>query len=161
AEKAGLKPYDVILAFNGKPVRNSVDLVQAVTQVPINATAPMKLSRNGKVMELQVTVSVRPGSPVPGKEEGKKKKRRRAKVDTGMEVEDITPESAKELGLEGETKGVLVSRIAYGGPADEAGLLRGDLILEVDRKPVKSVDGFYSVVKEKKSYLLRVRRADP
>jgi S1-C subfamily serine protease len=56
--------------------------------------------------------------------------------------------------------GVIVTHISYGGPADRAGLSRGDVILEVDRKSIKNVGGFYSVVKSKQSYLLRVRHAD-
>ena len=59
-----------------------------------------------------------------------------------------------------KTTGVVVSGTTYDGPADHAGVIRGDVIIEVDRKPVKSVEQFFSIVKEKKSYLLRVRRAD-
>jgi S1-C subfamily serine protease len=49
--------------------------------------------------------------------------------------------------------------VTFGGAADEAGLQRGDVILEVDRKAVTTVNGFFGLVKEKKSYLLRVMRA--
>ena len=49
----------------------------------------------------------------------------------------------------------------FGGPADASGLFRGDIIVEVDRKPIRDTDAFYAIVKEKKSYLLRVRRGDP
>jgi serine protease Do len=78
-----------------------------------------------------------------------------------MDIEDISAEIARELGLTGKPSGVVVTNTAYGGAADQAGILRGDVILEVDRKAVKDVEGFYAVVKAKKSYLLRIRRADP
>ena len=78
-----------------------------------------------------------------------------------MTLEDLSPELAKELGMPEKAKGVLVDAVGYDGPADRAGLTRGDVIIEVDRKPAKDVESFYSIVKEKKSYLLRVRRMDP
>jgi S1-C subfamily serine protease len=68
---------------------------------------------------------------------------------------------ARDVNAPEKLKGVLVSQIAYGGPADRAGLARGDIILEVDRKPTRTVEDFNNLVKEKKSYLLRVRRQDP
>lgn len=77
-----------------------------------------------------------------------------------MELETLTPEIAKELGVPEKSNGVVVSNTTSGGPADRAGLVRGDVIIEVDRKTVKDVDAFYAHVKDKKSYLLRVRRAD-
>jgi serine protease Do len=78
-----------------------------------------------------------------------------------MTLDDLTPEITHELGMSDKTKGVVISQVGYGSAADRAGLVRGDVILEVNRKPVKDVDAFYSIVKDKKSYLLRVRRADP
>jgi S1-C subfamily serine protease len=78
-----------------------------------------------------------------------------------MELETLSPELARELGLrDPKSKGVVVSGLEYEGPAAVAGLSRGDLIVEVDRKPTPDVEAFFAVVKEKKSYLLRVRRGD-
>ncbi len=77
-----------------------------------------------------------------------------------MQLEDLTPETAEELGAR-KLEGAVVSSVAYGGPADTAGLMRGDIILEVDRKSIKDADSFFDLVKAGKSYLLRVRRLDP
>ena len=78
-----------------------------------------------------------------------------------MELEDLTSEIRRELGFEDESvNGVVVVGLAYDGPADRAGLMRGDVILEVDRTPVASQQEFYKIVKKKKGYLLRVRRPD-
>jgi serine protease Do len=164
AEKAGLKAYDVILEFNGTAIHSSSELIMAVTAVEVGQSVPIKISRGGSEKTLTLVVTQRPGTQeLAGKEKGKnKKKSKKAPTgpDTGMELEDLTADLAKELGMTKPT-GVLVRSTAYGGPADKAGLIRGDVILEVDRKPLKDVDQFYSIVKEKKSYLLRVRRADP
>jgi S1-C subfamily serine protease len=71
-------------------------------------------------------------------------------------LETLTPELARQLGVQNKVSGVVVTAIDYDGPADRAGLNRGDVIVEVDRKPIKDVDAFYSLVKDKKTYLLRV-----
>jgi serine protease Do len=165
AEKAGLENYDVILDFNGKQIRNGEDLVAAVTASTVGATVPVKVSRNGKEQTLQIKIAQRPGAEElargePGKPKKKKDQKAKPSVDTGMELETVTSDIAKELGIPDNLKGVVVSNVAYGSAADKAGLVRGDIIVEVDRKPVKNVDDFYSVVKEKKSYLVRVRRND-
>jgi serine protease Do len=164
ADKAGIKPYDVITEFNGNPVHSDLDLIKAVTSVTVGDTAPIKVIRNGKEISLKITVAQRPGvqQAEEKKEEGKKKKGKAAThIDTGMTLENITPEVARELQMSEKSKGVLVDAVGYDGPADRAGLSRGDVIIEVDRKTIKDVDDFYSVVKDKKAYLLRVRRMEP
>ncbi len=165
ADKAGVKPYDIIIEFNKKKIRSPDELVGAVTSVPVNESAPLKVLRGGKEVELTIKVAKRPGTEKASKEESKKdkpeKKTDRPKL--GMELENITPEVARELGLKESDKknGALVTNVTYGSPADQAGIMRGDLIIEVDRQPVKDVDGFYAAVKGKKNPLLRVRRMDP
>ena len=78
-----------------------------------------------------------------------------------MNLEDLTPDSARDLGMADGAAGIVVTNVNYGGPADRAGIGRGDVIIEVDQKPVKNVEQFFGIVKDKKSYLVRVRRLDP
>lgn len=162
AEKAGLKPYDVILEFNGKRIETPSDLIAAVTNVKVGDSVPMKVDRGGKEQILTIKVGQRPGvQQLVEKERPKKNEKKKTRIETGMTLETLTPDIARELGMTDNSKGVVVTNIAYGGAADRAGLMRGDVILEVDRKSIKDADDFYSIVKEKKSYLLRVRRPDP
>jgi serine protease Do len=165
AEKAGLKPYDVLTEFNGKRIHTSSELILAVTAIEVGQTVPLKVLRAGSEKTLQITVGQRPGAAeLAARNKGKDKKKKSTKPkgpETGMELEDLTPEIARELGMAKSAGGVVVRTTAYGGPADKAGIVQGDVILEVDRKALKDTDQFYSIVKEKKSYLLRVRRADP
>lgn len=164
ADKAGIRPYDVLLEFNGKRISSATELIAAVTAVEVGQTIPVKISRGGKEMELSLKVSQRPGASRTAEQQapgGSKKEKKPARIETGMTLETLTPEIARELGMPTGSRGAVVSATAYGGAADRAGMVRGDVILEVDRKPVTDVDSFYSVVKEKKSYLIRVRRADP
>lgn len=173
AAKAGIKPYDVILEFNGKPIRRSADLVTEVTNVAANMSVPMKIwraeaaggkTRGGKTLDLTIRTADRSVLQQVAQPENAKRRKKRDQTkrpETGMELEDLTAETARELGMSEKSSGVLVTSVGYGSPADKAGILRGDVILEVDRKPVANVDRFYKIVKGKKSYLLRIRRLDP
>jgi serine protease Do len=141
-------------------------LIGAVTLVPVGKSVPVKILRNGTETELKLTVSERPGAREERRREkqnrqGKKSQPEAPPVETGMQLEELTDDMARDLGLGRGQKGVLVSMVAYGGPADVAGLMRGDLIVEVDRKAIRSVEDFFGIVNAKKSYLLRVRRMDP
>ncbi len=161
AAVAGMKAYDVILEVSGKAIHSSSDLIAAVTAVEVGQSVPVKVSRAGKVITLSVRVGQRPNADVSsGKTEKTGKKSSKKHIETGMTLENITPDIAREMAFSEKT-GVVVSQVEYGGTADKAGLFRGDIILEVDRAPIKDLDSFYAHVKTKKSYLLRIRRADP
>lgn len=162
ADKAGIKPYDVIAEFNGKKIKSGRDLVSAVTAVDVDQTVPIKVQRSGKELALNIKVARRQEESLePKKSEEKEKDDKPAPVDTGMDLENLSGELRRELGIPADVQGPIVTSLDYGGPADEAGLMRGDVIVEVNQKPVKSVANFYSIVKDKKTYLLRVRRTDP
>src|SRR5262249_56092285 len=81
----------------------------------------------------------------------------------GVGGETLTPELAENLNLDKTLKGVVVTQVEPGGPAAEAGMRRGDVILEVNRKPVKNAGAYQKAVKEigkGKSLLFLVRRGD-
>jgi serine protease Do len=80
----------------------------------------------------------------------------------GLTIDDLTPEVAKDLGVP-EGKGVAVIGVTPGGPADAAGLRRGDVILEANRRPVKTREEFELVLRqraEQGSLLILLRRGD-
>ncbi len=164
ADRAGLEAYDVILEFAGKKIRRFADLIGSVTSVPVGKSAQIKILRQGKEKTLKIEVAERPGSrpeKSPSPRPGKKDPQVAPPVETGMTLRELTEDDAQDLGLPKGASGVLVDRVAYGGPGDRAGLMRGDLIVEVDRKPVTGVASFFAIVKSRKSYLIRVRRLDP
>jgi serine protease Do len=161
ADKAGLKPYDIILEFNNKTIHFSAELIAAVTSVKVGDTVPIKVSRNGKPVDLKIKVTQRPGVEKAAEKERKNSKKNSNRIDTGMTLDELTPDIAREIGANDKLHGAVVSNVGYGTAADKSGLMRGDVIIEVNRKPIKDVDSFYAIVKEKKSYLLRVRRMDP
>lgn len=165
AEKAGLQAYDVVREVNGKAVHSSNDLVAAVTAIPVGETAKLKAVRSGKEKEFTVKVAKRPDAREQRTRDREKAPKQPVqpkgkRIDTGMMLEQIDPDVAHELGLPETYQGVVVAQVVPGGPGFNAGLTRGDVILEVDRKPVKSIEQFYNLVRAKKTYLLRVRRQD-
>lgn len=162
AEKAGIEAYDVILSINGQALASPSDLIRAVTAIPIGQKAKVKVNRAGKIREFDVEIKERPLSPRFKEPNGsgpkKEKSKKPRQIDTGMQLEDLTPALAQELGVPESLKGAVVADLEYDGPADRAGLMRGDVVVDVDKKPVKSVEEFYSIVKKESAYLLRVRR---
>lgn len=161
AEKAGLRPYDIITEFNAKKVTSANDLILAVTAISVGETVKVKALRSGKEKLFELKVALRPSSkPDPRSRSKSAPKEEPGKALSGLDVEEVTPESAKELGLRPNVKGVVVNDIRFESPGDKAALMRGDLIVEVDRKPVKNESDFYSLLRAKKSYLIRVLRID-
>ena len=134
AEKAGIEQGDVIVEFDGKEVTESKDLPRMVASTPVGKAVTIKLSRSGKVLDRQVKV---------GEMEEKTEvvKTHSTKKSLGITVQNVTPEIAKGLGLKKET-GVVVTRVEPGSPAADAGIQTGDVIQEVNRKPVKNVEDF-------------------
>jgi serine protease Do len=164
ADKAGIRPYDLITEIGGKKVANGSELVGVVTSVPVGSVVEVKLRRGRQRLGVKVLVAQRPGSPQAGTGPGAEKSPKEEivpPVETGLELSELTPEFAQDLGLKPDQKGVVVQRVEFGSAADRAGLFQGDFIQEVEGKPVTSRKEFYAVVKERKKYLLRVRRLDP
>jgi serine protease Do len=84
------------------------------------------------------------------------------KGELGLTVQQVTPQIAESLGLE-RADGVVITALEPGSPADDAGLRRGDIIMEVDRKPVRKVADFRKAVgevKKGKGVLFLVRRGE-
>jgi serine protease Do len=144
AAKAGVKDGDVVVALNGKPIRSSSELTRSVAVIPPGGKAQLTILRGGERKEITVAVVQRPdeealarGETEPGEGEGEAPAQARAPKETklGLKLAELTPERARQLGIEG-TAGVLVSDVSADGPAARAGIQRGDVILEVNRQPV-------------------------
>jgi serine protease Do len=154
--------YDVVLEVNGLRVKNTSELIAQITSVAVGQKVTLKVLRGGSEKTIEITASERPtdlkSAGRGGAQPNPKQKKQKQEVDPGMTVEDLNAQGAQAFGFPADTKGVVVTATAYEGPADQAGVLRGDIIVEVDRKPIKDVAGFFSLVKAKKSYLLRVKR---
>ena len=164
AARAGLKNYDVILDFNGKTLRTGSDLIAEVTASKAGNTIPLKVIRGGVEKMLSLKVGQRPANDDElAKYQRKPASVRRHKddggrIETGMTLQTVTPMLARELGMSEKITGVVVDTTDPASPADKIGLSTGDVIMEVDQKPISDVRHFYSTVKDKKEYLLRIRK---
>jgi Do/DeqQ family serine protease len=129
AEAAGLRPGDVIVELGGTKIREVPDLQRRVAAVAPGQTVAVGVVRDRTPQRLEVRIGEMPAeepqvAAVDPEPEG-----------FGLQIEALAPDSAERLGLP-FSQGLLVTDVATGGPADRAGLRRGDIILEVDRQPV-------------------------
>ncbi|HTR44512.1 MAG TPA: DegQ family serine endoprotease, partial [Thermodesulfovibrionales bacterium] len=151
AEKAGFRRGDVITELNGKAIRDYHDLPRMVAAVPPGEKATFKVFRDGKEeMVTAVIEEMKEGEAAAQPEE--------AQTQLGMSLQPVTPEIAKELNMK-KPEGVVVSDVEPGSAAGEAGIQRGDVVLEVNRRPVNSLRDFSSALqKAGKAILLLVFR---
>jgi len=161
AEKAGLKQGDVLLAFNGKDVEDTGHLRNMVSQTPVGTKVKVKLLRQKKELELEVTIAELPRKPGEAAEREGGDDGEESTALSGVTVRDLTPDLAKRFGLgEGDT-GVVVIRIDPASRAAEAGIRPGDVILQVNQKDVTTIEEYKKAVgriKAKDRALLLVRR---
>ncbi len=156
ADKGGLKVEDVIVSFDGKPVNSETDLPKVVASTPVGKAAKVKVYRKGKPVELTIVLaqSREPGSQQPGVAP--------ATASIGVNVRELTPELSRQLGLSDE-KGVVVFELKPGSPAEEAGMQKGDLVIEFNGQTVENLEQFGTLAsKVKKGDVVRllVRRPD-
>ncbi len=156
AHKAGLKQGDVIIRYDGKPVHSSHELAIMVSQTPVGKKVDIEIVRDGSPRTLTVKIGTR-------KEEKVAETEAPAQVTEkmGFDVQALTPEIAKHLGLKVQ-KGILVVSVDPAGPAYEAGLRKDDVIVEVNRRKVASLDAFKKALSEKSKggYLFLVQRGE-
>lgn len=136
AEKAGLRRQDIILSYDGRPVRFPADLQELVERSPADTEHRLEVLRDGKRVVLNVVVK-----PMPDDFGTRALADLYQDRNWGMLATDLTPEVAKRLGIKVE-KGVLVVHVDPGRPAARAGLREGMIIVEVGGKPVGSVAEF-------------------
>jgi serine protease Do len=155
ADKAGIKAKDVIIAVDGKKIEDSRDLSRTVAEVPVGDEVTIKVLRQGKERTFRVKIVKR-----TDEKETLAMKGPREETDLGMTVSPLTPQLARQFNLS-ETEGVVVVEVEKGGPADEAEVQEGDLILEIDRRPVTTLEDYHDLtkkVKEGETVSLLVRR---
>lgn len=157
AAKAGLQRYDVIISINDKPIGDGRQLVNSISSFSPGSSVSVKVLRGGKEKDIKVTVGKRPTRDKLTQNQGPGRVLR-PKIDIGMSVDEIDEDARKELGLPSNARGVVVTQVLQGGPAEEAGLEANDVIVEVDQKPVTGLRGFNAMFKEQRIYLISFRR---
>jgi Do/DeqQ family serine protease len=159
AEKAGIKRGDVIKSFNGQPVHDFNALRNRVADATPGSTAPVVVVRDGSEKTLNVKLDEATVSREAREQSGSGSDDKAA---LGVAVAPLSPELASRAGLGKDAHGVVVQDVDPDGRAADAGIQSGDIILEVNRQPVQSVDELRTAVRRaaEKPTLLLVRRAD-
>jgi len=150
ADKGGIRRGDVIVEFDGKKVETSTQLRNMAAQANPGTPVKIGLLRDGKKVEVKVTLGERPkesaGSQAPQEPQAEAQTSQKL----GLSVQTLTPDIAEQLGYQKDS-GVIVTDVFSGSPAEEAGLQRGDLIKEVNRKEVRTVQDFEKEINDLKS----------
>ncbi len=150
AQRSGLLKGDIILELNGKPVEDANQLRMTISMMSPDAAVTLKVFRAGA--ERQVAVKL---AELPVKEASVRSEPAGAKsVLSGVAVEDVDAQTARQLGLPANTAGVVVTKISPSSPAVDSGLRRGDVIQEVNRQPVKNTSDFERAMRDSKDQTL-------
>jgi serine protease Do len=165
AERAGIKVGDTIISVDGKPVKNGDELVSDIASRKPGSKVTLGFVRNGKKQEATVTVADRAklfaARLGEDEENGEEAAPKEGKL--GLTVRAVTPEIADRLEIPAG-KGVIVQDIKPSSFADDVGLTRGDVILEINKQAVNSEDDFNRISSSLKSgqdvvFLVRQRGA--
>jgi len=144
AMKAGMEPGDVVVEYNGRPVQNRDELVKMVVVTKPGTTVPIKILRNKQERTLSVTVEQLDLDAENQKEQTRRSNNQREdNTETqgsgfGITLSNLTPQIARRLQLPSGRGGALISDVEQDGPADRSGVRAGDVILQVNRKPVSN-----------------------
>ncbi|MCU0782710.1 MAG: Do family serine endopeptidase [Verrucomicrobia bacterium] len=158
AAEAGLENGDVILEFNGKKVPDSKHLRLMVAQTQPKTKVTLKVIREGKTKTLTATLTALPDELAGGPRD-EPSDRGEAKVDTldGVEVTDLDARTRRQSDIPASVRGALVTNVDPDSTAAEAGLRAGDVVLEINRQPVRSADDAVELSKNAKGNRLLLR----
>ncbi|HBY57868.1 MAG TPA: hypothetical protein DEG96_08450 [Candidatus Atribacteria bacterium] len=141
AEKSGIKRGDIIVKVNDEEVNSTQKLQDKIRSINIGEKAKIEVVRDGKAINFIVKIGEMPTT----QEEGEFPKEKVFSIQTGLRVEKVTPEIAKEVGLPW-VKGLVITEVIPGSSAEDMGLSRGDIILEANRTELSSLEEWEEVI---------------
>jgi serine protease Do len=145
AEKAGIRRGDIIIEYDGKKVKDVGNLRNMVAESAVGTTVPVTIVREGKEYSLRVMIAKLPAEvaeAAPAEERGDSASEGLA----GLSVVELTKEIGRQLGLRKEEKGVVVVRVEAGSSSEEAGIRKGDVIQEIDKKKIDGIEEYRRVI---------------
>ncbi len=154
AEKAGIKRGDVIVSFNGKDIKEVDTLPKLVGATEVGKKAKVGIIRDGKPLVVEVIIDELRDEKLQAS------KKPEVEKDFGLVVQNITPEIAKHLNIK-DKRGVIVTDIQPGSPAQDGDIKSGDIIKEINRKPIKNIEDFKEAMKNvniKEGIVLLIQR---
>ncbi len=155
--KAGLQRGDVVTELNGAPINGPNDLRLKVATMTPGTTVHLKIDRNGESRDASLTLGEAPAGKGEVNTGGGSAENSPMR---GVQVQDLTDDIRQQLRLNADVKGVIVTGVSDDSPATDAGLQRGDVIEQINRQPVNSVDDYQRLIGQagKKTTVLLVER---
>ncbi|MGB5424328.1 MAG: DegQ family serine endoprotease, partial [Desulfobacterales bacterium] len=148
ADKAGIKTNDIITAVNGEPVTSSRELSRRIAALGVGQKAKITIMRDGREKSVTVETAKRQEEQTLASKESESDDK------LGLSLQSLEPDIAARLGYDEAEKGVLVTGVESGSKADKAGVQQGDLVKEINRKPVAGMEEF-------RKQLNQVKKGDP
>lgn len=146
AQKGGIRKGDIVTHFGGKEVENPSVLKNLVAGTKPGTQVMARVFRGKKTVDMTLTITEPPSEQ--DKQAQPAEPDARLSVFSGLKVMNMTEDVAKQLGIDASDGGVVVLRVQAGSPLEDAGLRRGDVIFEIDRKPIKGVNEFNRAASE-------------
>ncbi len=140
AAKAGLEPEDAILQADGRTIRDNGDLSRYIASLSPGTSVTLDLLRGKDKKKVSVTLGTFPDQ---ASEEGAPEE---GHASLGMTLRDLTPAAAERIGLPRDTHGVVVTDVEAGEVAEDAGLVRGDVIVTVNGQPIGGTAAFETAI---------------
>ncbi len=148
AEKAGIRPGDVILEFNEHKIEDFMHLMNVVAYAGVGATVKVKVFRNGEEIQLSVKLEKRTEEAIESLDTKVSPDSSHVLL-AGIRVQSLTPDLAKQYGHQ-EVTGVIVKDVEQGSVAARSGVKPGFLIKEIDYTKIDSLEDYESVVEQLK-----------
>jgi serine protease Do len=155
--KAGLERGDVITELNGQPIAGANELRLQIGTMAPGTTVHLKVNRNGQSRDVNVTLGEAPAGKGVGNAPGGSTENSTMR---GVQVDELNDALRQQLGLKPDTRGVVITEVADGSPASDAGLQRGDVIEQVNRQPVSNVADYQRLIAQagKQAVILLINR---
>jgi Do/DeqQ family serine protease len=158
AARAGIKAGDVIRRINGDQVANPNQLRNKISSMKPGTEVTVTIVRDRQEQQIKVRLGEYRGPANQSDENGQNGAPEGGQARLGISIQPLTPDIARQLGLRGVSSGLVVSDIDPGGPAAEAGIRPGDVILEANRQTVRSAADLQRAIGKSGTILLRVNR---
>jgi serine protease Do len=142
AKKSGFERGDLIIEYDGRPMDSPTHLRNAVAQTVVGKKVAIKFIREKKTKTSEVMIGEQPKNLAQGGSEEGGESAAPPGLLSDLEVRELTDELAGRYGLKSSERGVIIVRVKPGSPAEEVGVREGDIVLEVNRKPVTSLKSY-------------------
>ena len=147
AARVGLRPYDVIVSFDGRPVRTQDRLSREIAERQPGSAARLEYVRDGRTQAVSLRLAERPKDPIDRiTAPAERSTQRTGPGELGLSLIEIDDSNAHRFDIPSGMTGLLVQRVEPLSVAYDGGVERGSIILEINRQPVNSVAGFRRIV---------------